>query len=282
MAWFLGIDIGSRTSKGVLTEDGTLKAYHLLPSGSNYRTVAQKLREELLAKTDLSLQDIACTVATGQGASNVSFRNHKISDIRCCARGINRIFPSVRTIIDVQAQSSQIIRLNKSGQVTDFVVSEKCAAGSGRFLDVIANVLQIELKDIGPLSLKSKNPITFTTSCAVFGESEAISRVAEGVSKEDILAGVHQALASKVSALMNRVGLENNCAISGGGALNIGLIKSVEEKLGVILMVPPHPQIITALGAAIIAEEVQGLVATPETTEGEQKNLTRESYGGEL
>jgi len=137
------------------------------------------------------------------------------------------------------------------------VVSEKCAAGSGRFLNVIANVLRIDLKDIGPLSLKSKNPVTFTTGCAVFGESEAISRVSEGASKEDILAGVHKALANKVSTLVDRVELEKDCAVSGGGALNLGLIKSVEEKLGVPLLVPPHPQFITALGAAIIAEERQ-------------------------
>lgn len=266
MAWFMGIDIGSGTSKGVITKDGKLKAYHLLPSGRNYRATAERLREELLAKAGLSPEDIAYTVATGQGSGNVLFHNQRITDIRCCARGINRLFPSVRTIIDVQAQSSQVIRLNESGQVTNFVVSEKCAAGSGRFLEVISNVLQIDLKDIGPLSLKSKNPVTFTTGCAVFGESEAISRVAEGMAKEDILAGVHKALANKISALIDRVGLEKNCAISGGGGLDIGLIKSIEEKLGIKLLVPPQPQIVTALGAAIMAEEVTGLIASGEVT----------------
>jgi len=257
MAYFMGIDIGSGTSKGVITKDGELLAYHSLPSGVNYRTAAQKLNDELLAKVGLSPEDIACTVATGQGAGNVSFGNQQVTDIRCCARGMNRIFPSVRTIIDVQAQSSQVIRLNESGRVTNFAVSEKCAAGSGRFLEVIANVLQIDLNDFGPLSLKSKSPVSFTTGCAVFGESEAISRVAEGAAKEDILAGVHRALANKISALTDRVGLEKDCAISGGGALDIGLIKSVEEKLKIKLLVPPNPQIVTALGAAIMAEEIQ-------------------------
>lgn len=260
MAWFMGIDIGSGTSKGVITKDGKPKDYHLLPSGRNYRTTAEKLREELLAKAGLSPEDIAYTVATGQGSGNVSFSDQQITDIRCCARGVNSIFPSARTIIDVQAQSSQIIRLNESGQVANFVVSEKCAAGSGRFLEVITNVLQIDLKDIGPLSLTSKKPITFTTSCAVFGESEAISRVAEGAAKEDILAGVHTALANKISALIDRVGLEEDCAISGGGGLDVGLIRSVEEKLGIKLLVPPQPQIVTALGAAIMAEEMEKLV----------------------
>ena len=257
MAWFMGIDIGSGTSKGVITEDGKPKAHHLLPSGINYRAAAQKLREELLAKVRMSPEDIAYTVATGQGSGNVAFSNQQATDIRCCARGINSIFPSVRTVIDVQAQSSQVIRLNEGGRVTNFVASEKCAAGSGRFLEVIANVLQIDLKDIGPLSLKSENPITFTTSCAVFGESEAISRVSEGIAKEDILAGVHKALANKISALIDRIGLEKDCAISGGGGLDTGLIKSLGEKLGIQLLVPPQTQIITALGAAIMAEESQ-------------------------
>lgn len=255
MAYFMGIDIGSGTSKGVITKDGKPLAYHLLPSGVDYRAVAQRLREELLTKVGLSPEDIVCTIATGQGSGSVPFSNQQVTDIRCCARGINSIFPSVRTIIDVQGQCSQVIRLSEKGRVTNFVVSEKCAAGSGRFLEVIANVLQVELGDIGPLSLKSKNPVIFTTSCAVFGESEAVSRVVEGTAKEDIVAGIHEALANKISALIDRVGLEKECAISGGGALNIGLIKSLEGKLGIKLLVPPQPQIVTALGAAIMAEE---------------------------
>ena len=255
MAWFMGIDIGSGTSKGVITKDGKLLAYHLLPSGANYRIVAQKLREGLLTSAGLSPEDIASTVITGYGAGNAPFNGHEVAALRCCARGISTIFPSVRTVIDVGEQSSQVIRLSAEGQVIDFAVSEKCAAGSGRFLNIVANVLRIDLKDIGPLSLKSKNPVTFTTGCAVFGESEAISRVAEGISREDILAGVHQALADKISTLIDRVGLEEQCAISGGGGLDVGLIKRVEEKLGIQLLVPPQPHIITALGAAIMAEE---------------------------
>ncbi len=251
----MGIDIGSETSKGVITGDNAAAFYHILPSGSNYRMAAETLREELLKKAGLSAQDITYTVATGSGASNVNFASQQVNDFRCCARGINHVFPSARTVIDVQGQSSQVVRLNESGQVVDFVVSERCASGSGRFLHVIANVLQIKLEDIGPLSLKSRKPVAFTTSCAVFGESEAVSRVAEGIPKEDILAGVHQALADKIASLVDRVGLEKDCAISGGGGLNIGLVKRLQERLGVSLLVPAHPQFITALGAAIIAGE---------------------------
>ena len=158
-----------------------------------------RLIDELLAKAGISLKDIARTVATGQGSGMVPFADEQVTDLRCCARGINSIFPTARTIIGVEGQSSQVIRISETGQVINFVVSEKCAAGSGRLLEVIANVLQIDLKDIGPLSLKSKNPVAFTTGCAVFGESEAVSRVAEGAAKEDILAGIHEALANKLS-----------------------------------------------------------------------------------
>lgn len=251
----MGIDIGSCTSKGVITEDGKLSVYHLLQSGINYRQTAQKLRKVLLAKADLVQEDITSTITTGHGGSNIPFGHQQVADIRCCARGINSVFPSARTVIDVQGQFTQAIRLNDRGQVINFVVSEKCAAGSGSFLDVIANVLQIELSDVGSLSLKSENPVVFTTGCAVFGESEAISRVAEGISKEDILAGIHKALADKIASLIDRVGLEEKCVISGGGALNVGLIRKVEDNLGVSLLVPPQPQVINAFGAAIIAEE---------------------------
>jgi predicted CoA-substrate-specific enzyme activase len=254
MAWFMGIDIGSGISKGVITKNGNLLAHHLLTSGVNYRMTAQRLREELLTKADLQAEDIACTVTTGHGADIIPFSNQHVADIRCCAKGINRIFSSVRTVIDVQGQSSQVIQLDEKGQVTNFAINEICASGSGRFIEVIANVLQIELKDIGPLSLESENPVTFTTGCAVFGESEAISRVAEGISKEDILAGVHKALAGKIFALVDKFGLEEQCAISGGGGLNVGLIKKLEE-LGIKLLVPPQPQLVNALGAAIIAGE---------------------------
>lgn len=255
MACFMGIDVGSVTTKAVVIKDGELLVSHIIPSGANYRIAAQGAREEVLAKGGLSSADVAYIIATGYGAGNADFADDRVTDISCCARGVNRLFPSVRTVIDIGGQASKAIRVNKEGRATNFVVSERCAAGSGRFLQIIARVLQIDIKDSGSLSLKSKNPITYTTGCAVFGESEAVSRVAEGTPKEDILAGVHNALAAKVTNLTDRVGMEEDCAITGGGALDVGLVKRVEEKLGVHLLVPPEPQIIAALGAALLAEE---------------------------
>jgi len=255
MPYFMGIDIGSTTTKGVVIGDHEVIARQLMPSGTNYRVAAETLAEDLFREVGITRQEVSGIVATGQGAANAVFSDRQITDIRCCARGINRIFPTVRTVIDVQGQSSQALRVSELGQVTDFVVSEKCASGCGRFLDIIANVLQIPLDEFGPLSQTSQNPVAFTTACAVFGESEAVSRVAEGVAKEDILAGVLQALAEKLVSLVSRVGLEEDCAIAGGGGLNAGLVERLQTRLGVPLLVPPYPQFITALGAAILAEE---------------------------
>lgn len=254
MSWYLGIDIGSRTSKGILLDNREVRVKHLMGTGINFKTSADRLKNELLKQAGIIDADISYTVTTGH-AETVSYSNEYITDIRCCSRGINQVLPQARTVIDIQGQYSQVILVNPEGQVKNFVISEKCAGGSGRFLDIVANVIRVKIEDIGELSLKSRNPVMFTTGCAVFGESEAISRVAEGISTEDILAGVHQALAEKIVSLVNRIGLEEPCALSGGGALNCGLVKSLVEKLNIQILVPPEPQFITALGAAILARE---------------------------
>ena len=261
MSWFIGIDIGSAYSKGVIIVDTELAASHVVISGANYRTTAEIIRVELMRKINLTQDDIANTVATGSGADNVYFASKKTSDIVCTARGINSIFPQTRTVIDVASQSTKVIRLNEEGMVTNFTVSEKCAAGGGRFIEVIANVLRIDLSDFGPFAAKSRNPITFSTGCAVFGESEAITRVSEGIPKEDIAAGVNKALASKISSLIKKLKLEEPCAICGG-VLNIPLIKAIESELNTSLLVPLHPQFVTALGAAITA----ATSATPQSS----------------
>ena len=252
----MGIDIGSEAGKGVLTNDGKMSAYHVLPSGFQYRDTAENLRDELVKEAGISKSEIACVVATGQGAKSVEFADESVDDIRSCARGIWSLFSSVRTIIDVQGQSSRIIRVDDRGRVTDFVFSEKCAAGSGQFLSIIGNVLRVDLDEIGEISLKSKSPVQFTTGCAVFWETEAISRVSEGFSREDILAGLHIAMAKKISSLTDRVGLMMDCAISGGGGLDIGLVRSIEGELKVNLLVPENPRIVTAFGAAMMAAEI--------------------------
>jgi predicted CoA-substrate-specific enzyme activase len=253
MSWFMGIDIGSAYSKGVILKDSRPVASHITISGANYRATADAIRAELVAKAGLSEGDIANTVAAGSGADNVYFATRKASDIVCTARGINHVFPQARTVIDIGSQSARAIRLDEDGAVTNFAVSEKCAAGSGRFVEVIANVLRVGLNDFSSLAARSKSPITFSTGCAVFGESEAITRISEGVLKEDIAAGVNEALAGKIYSLVKKVKLEERCAVCGGGALNAALVAALGRTLNIILLVPPNPQLMTALGAAIIA-----------------------------
>jgi len=177
MSWFIGIDIGSAYSKGVIIRDFELVASHVLISGANYRTSAESIRAELIRQVNVTQDDITNTVATGPGADNVYFASHKASDIVCTARGINSVFPQARTVIDIASQSAKVIRLNEEGKVVSFTISEKCAGGSGRFVEIIANVLRTDLSDFGPLAAKSTSPITFSTGCAVFGESEAITRI---------------------------------------------------------------------------------------------------------
>lgn len=264
MSWFMGIDIGSAYSKGVIIEDFQLVASHIMMSGANYRASAEAIRTELMRKVNLTQNDIGSTVATGAGADNVYFAGQKASDIVCTARGISNVFSQARTVIDIASQSTKVIRLDKEGIVTNFTTSEKCAAGSGRFIDVIANVLRINLTDFDSLAAKSRNPITFSTGCAVFGESEAITRISEGIPKEDIAAGVNKALAGNISSLVRKLKLKEPCAVCGGGALNTSLVKTIEAELNAHLLVPPQPQIIAALGAAIIA-------ATPATSQSSKE-----------
>ncbi len=250
-----GIDAGSAFSKAVvLTGDGGI--YHqVVASRGDFRGAANKAMEEALRRAGLEQRDITSTVVTGVGAESVAFSEHQVPEISCQGKGIHHTSPSVRTIIDIGDQATRVVKVDDEGRPTYFVISERCAAGSGRFLQIMARVLQVDLQEIGELSLRSNNPVTFSTNCAVFAESEAISRISEGASKEDLLAGIHNALAAKIVSMVERVGLENDCVVTGGGAMDIGLVKRLEDTIGVDLLVPAEPQITAALGAAIITRE---------------------------
>lgn len=255
MVHVLGIDIGSAFSKAVVCADGVIKGHAVAPSGGNYRETAEKIRTDALGKIGLSPGDLSFTVATGYGSAAAEFCDQTVTDISCQAKGIHHLFPNVRTVIDIGGQFSKVIKVDEDGRATNFILNEKCAAGSGKFLQVIARLLHMEISDIGPLSLKSQKPVEFNTGCAVFAESEAVSRIAEGALMEDILAGVHKAMASKIVNLVERTGPVGICVVTGGGAKDIGLVKAIESELGIILLVPEEPQIIAAHGAALLAAE---------------------------
>jgi predicted CoA-substrate-specific enzyme activase len=252
MGCVLGIDVGSGFSKAVVCKDAAVLSHAVMPSGGDYKDAARKVAGTALARAGLSLADVTRTVATGYGAAMVDFSDRSVTDISCHASGVRHLFPSARTVVDIGNQFSKAIKLDEAGRVANFVLNEKCAGGSGKFLQLIARILRVRVEEIGALSLRSTKPVDFTTGCAVFAESEAVSRIAEGALPEDILAGVHKAMASKIANLVVRIGLVEACVVTGGGALDIGLVRTVETELGTKVLVPAKPQISAALGAALL------------------------------
>jgi predicted CoA-substrate-specific enzyme activase len=255
MAFVLGIDIGSAASKGIALSDRELIGSFEGPSGGDFKRTAGKIREVLLSQGKLSAGDISRTVATGYGSKLVTFADEVRPDIVCHAKGVSSLFPTVRTVIDVGDLYTKVLRMDGSGSMHHFLLSGKCAGGSGRILQVIAKVLQVRVDEMGALSLKSKKRVDFNTGCAVFSESEAISRIAEGVKKEDLLAGIHWALAAQINSLAERIGVEEDVAMVGGGARDEGLVWALKEIRGHDILIPQRPQMTAALGAAIIAME---------------------------
>ncbi len=252
MKYNLGIDVGSSFAKAAVVGDAGLMSHATVPSGGNYAESARKVSDAALEKANLSRAEISTTVATGWGAGAVDFADRTVADISCHAAGIFHFFPSARTVVDIGSQFSRAIKLGNDGKVMNFVQNEKCAGGSGKFLQVIARILHMNVADIGALSLESANPVEFTTGCAVFAESEAVSRIAEGAGPADILAGVHKAMAAKIVNLIVRLGLAPDCAVTGGGAKDIGLVRTLETELGAKILVPEEPQVSAAVGAAIL------------------------------
>jgi len=258
----LGIDIGSLMSKGVvlsgrLEERGPLVSFECL-SGGDFKLTAERVRTELLSQIGRSVGDISRTVATGYGSKLVSFADDVKVDIVCHSKAVCSLLPSVRTIIDVGDLYTKVLRIDSQGSMHNFLMSGKCAGGSGRILQVIAKVLQVKVEEIGELSLKSKKRVDFNTGCAVFAESEAISRLSQEVAKEDLLAGIHRALAAQINSLVERMGVEKDVAMVGGGARDTGLVQALKEIRDHDILVPPNPHLTAALGAAMIAMESVG------------------------
>jgi predicted CoA-substrate-specific enzyme activase len=255
MVYVLGIDIGSASSKGIaLGDQGSLGSFECL-SGGDFKLTADRIRETLLFQNGISTDDISRTVATGYGSKMVTFADEAKPDIVCHGKGVSFLLPSVRTVIDVGDLYTKVFRMDGQGSVHNFLMSGKCAGGSGRILQVIAKVLQIKVEEIGEMSLKSKKRVEFNTGCAVFAESEAISRLSQEVRKEDLLAGIHRALAAQIHSLAERLGVEQDVAMVGGGARDVGLVQALKEIRGHDILIPQRPHMTAALGAALIAKE---------------------------
>jgi len=253
---FAGIDIGSTMTKVVIVDDeGKILASHIGPTGAEHRHLALKVMDETLKEAGLSLDELDYIVATGYGRINVPFADRQITEITCHARGIRALFPEAKIIIDIGGQDSKGIKLDAQGKVANFVMNDKCAAGTGRFLEVIAETLGIRLEDMGGISLGADGFVQISNMCTVFAEHEVTSRLAEGAGVPEIVAGLHEAIAGRVVNMTRHLGIEKEVVVTGGGAKNIGLLKAIEGKVGFEVLTPPEPFITGALGAALVGKD---------------------------
>jgi predicted CoA-substrate-specific enzyme activase len=253
-----GVDIGSLTAKAVILQDANILGYSVIPTGPDVVKVAEQSLSAALDKAGLERDHLAAVVSTGYGRAMVPLASKSVTEITCDAKGAHHLFPETRMVIDIGGQDSKVISLDSAGRVVDFAMNDKCAAGTGRFLEVMAQALAIDLNELGPISLKHRKSVVISSMCTVFAESEVISLIAEGYPKEDILNGLHQAIASRVSAMAQSLRVENVVTVSGGVAKNIGVVQALAQNLKVKVKVPQEPQIIAALGAAIYAQEMAG------------------------
>jgi predicted CoA-substrate-specific enzyme activase len=250
-----GCDVGSTTGKALIMKNGEVLGYSIIPCAVRPEVTAELALEEALQASGLTCRDdLDYMVGTGYGRVRIPFADENVSEITCHGIGAFHLNPADRTLIDIGGQDCKVIRISPKGKVVDFAMNDKCAAGTGRFFEGMARVLEISLTDISELSLSSSDPAQISSQCTVFAESEVITLLNEGVSIEDIAAGINEAIAARLSSLVRKVGLEEEVSVSGGCAKNQGLMHALEKKLGVeVKPLSMDPQIIGALGAALIA-----------------------------
>jgi predicted CoA-substrate-specific enzyme activase len=253
--YFAGVDIGSTMTKVAVINQTTLVSV-IGPTGPEHRKLANEVMEEALAKANLHFEAITYVVATGYGRINVPFADKQITEISCHARGVGYLLPEVRTVIDIGGQDCKGIKLNDNGQAVDFVMNDKCAAGTGRFLEVMAEELGVNLEDMGRLSLEAKNKVEISSTCTVFAAQEVVAKLSTGTLLPDIIAGLHEAIATRIYGMVRRLKIEREVALTGGGAKNIGLVKALEAKLGFPALVPPEPLLTGAIGAALMGRDI--------------------------
>ncbi len=252
--YVMGIDSGSTSTNAVIMDrDRNIKAFAVVRTGAKSGQSAQKILEEVLEKAGLKRENISWIVSTGYGRVSIPFADENVTEISCHGRGAHYFNPNVRTILDIGGQDSKAIHLSSTGEVTDFVMNDKCAAGTGRFLEMIARSLEMEIGELGPAALQSTENIEITSMCSVFAESEVISLIAQNKEKADIANGVCHSIANKSYSLMKRVGLDPEFMMTGGVAKNPGVVRAVEEKIGAKLYICPEPEIVGAVGAALYA-----------------------------
>jgi len=248
-----GIDIGSMSTKAVIF-NGQSYYKAITPTGWSPRQAAELVFNDLLKQTGYSPDQIDYIVATGYGRISIDFADRVVTEITCHARGAAYLVPGTDLVIDIGGQDSKVIRINEQGQVLDFAMNDKCAAGTGRFLQVIAAALGVDVSELAALSA-GKTPLTLNSMCTVFAESEVISLISQGKEKGEIIAGLHQSIARRIASMVQRMGSLNRITFTGGVARNEGVRKSLEQQIGVPVLVPDDCQMAGAIGAALIAQD---------------------------
>ncbi len=252
-----GCDIGSATGKAVIMKDGNIIAWSVVPSTTKPEITARQAMDEALQKASLtSIDDLDYIVGTGYGRLKVQFAHENISEITCHGRGAQSLCPSVHTVIDIGGQDCKVTSLTDNGKVLEFVMNDRCAAGTGRFFEAMARVLSCGLEGLSSLAHNSVKPANISSQCSVFAESEVVTLINEGYELSSIVAGINHSVAARLNAMVGRVGLSQDVAITGGCAKNEGLVHALEDKLKAkVMKLPVDPQIIGAVGAALIAIE---------------------------
>ncbi|MFN3384366.1 MAG: acyl-CoA dehydratase activase [Archaeoglobaceae archaeon] len=253
-----GIDVGSLTAKCVLLSDSKILAYKVTRVKPKIEESAREVFEETLKIANVRREEVLSVFSTGYGRSRVEFADKAVTEITCHAVGASFLVPSVRTVIDIGGQDSKVIAV-ENGKVIEFVMNDKCSAGTGRFLEVMANALHLKLEELGSIAMKAEKKIMISSTCTVFAESEVISYLSSGEKIEEIVAGICDAIASRIVAMATRVGVKEDVVLTGGVAKNLGVKKAIEEKLGTLVKVPEEPQIVGALGAAVLASRKKNI-----------------------
>jgi predicted CoA-substrate-specific enzyme activase len=252
----LGVDIGSLSGKAVVMQDGEIVAWDLIATGPDSVETGVTVTEGALNKANLSLKDMDFIVSTGYGRIVIPFAHKNISEISCHAKGAHHFFPRARTILDMGGQDCKAIRCDPNGKVTDFVMNDKCAAGAGRSMGIMAELVGVPLEQVGPLSLQATDGVPISSVCVVFARSEVLAYLRAGVKQADVLAGACMALTSRVTGLLKKVKIESDFVISGGIAKNAGVVTRLSKEIGLTPHICFEPQIVGAVGAAIFAREL--------------------------
>ena len=253
----LGVDIGSLTGKAVVLKDDQILAWDMILTGADSVETGTSVTRNALGKAGLTLEDMSCVVSTGYGRVVIPFANKNISEITCHAKGAHWLVPTARTILDMGGQDCKAISCDEHGKVQSFLMNDKCAAGAGRSMGIVADLLGMPLDEVGPESLLAEGgPVPISSTCVVFARSEILAYLRQGVPRARVLAGACEALCHRVKSQLQRVGVQQDFVISGGIARNVGVVRRLEEQLGLAAHIPADPQIVGALGAAVLAREL--------------------------